>query len=68
MTKHRRRLLCIDRGPLEPWEERLFAEDRGEAFVKDALRRQYWFAYPGLVRIAAELEFGEEAVVYANPP
>jgi hypothetical protein len=63
MTKHRRRLLQIDRDRLAPWEVRHFSESFGADFVKDAVRRQYWFAYPALVRTAAELEFGEEAAV-----
>ena len=66
MTKHRKMLLSIDRDRLAPWEERHFAEDFGKVFVKDAVRRQYWFAYPGLVRTAAELEFGEEASIYVQ--
>ncbi|WP_338846311.1 hypothetical protein V8J88_21445 [Massilia sp. W12] len=64
MKKHKRTLLKIDRDRLAPWEIRHFSESFGESFVKDAVRRQYWFAYPGLVRNAAELEFGEEASVY----
>lgn len=68
MTKHRRRLLAIDRDRLAPWEVRYFSESFGEAFVKDATRRQYWFAYPALVRSAAELEFGDEAVIYESAP
>ncbi len=68
MTKHRKALLRIDRDRLAPWEERHFAEDFGVAFVKDAVRRQYWFAYPGLVRTAAELEFGEEAAICGEQP
>lgn len=63
MTKHRKALLRMDRDRLAPWEERHFSENFGEAFVKDAVRRQYWFAYPALVRTAAELEFGEEAAI-----
>ena len=63
MTKHRRKLLSIDRSPLSPWEVRHASESFGELFVKDAIRRQYWFAYPALVRTAAELEFGELATV-----
>jgi hypothetical protein len=64
MTRHRRELLRRDRDRLPLWEERLFAESFGADFVKDAVRRQYWFAYPALVRTAAELEFGEEASVH----
>jgi hypothetical protein len=64
MTKHRKHLLRIDRDNLRPWEQRHFAESFGTEFVQDAVRRQYWFAFPALVRIAAELEFGDEASVY----
>jgi hypothetical protein len=63
MTHHRRELLRIDRDRLQPWEEKHFAESFGTDFVKEAVRRQYWFAYPALVRTAAELEFGEEAAI-----
>ena len=66
MKKHRRQLLGIDQDRLEPWEIQHYAESFGKEFVSDALRRQYWFAYPALVRIAAQLEFGEEAAVYEN--
>lgn len=64
MTKHRRKLLSIDRDHLAPWEVRHFCEP----FVKDAIRRQYWFAFPALVRTAAELEFGEEAEIFETAP
>lgn len=64
MKRHRRKLLNIDRDRLRAWEIKHLSESFGEAFVKDAVRRQYWFAYPALVRTAAELQFGETAVVY----
>jgi hypothetical protein len=64
MKRHRRRLLAIDRDCLAPWEIQHYSECFGKEFVSDALRRQYWFAYPALVRTAAELEFGKEAAVY----
>lgn len=35
-------------------------ESFGETFVKDAMRRQYWFALPGLVRVAIEIRYGEQ--------
>ena len=66
MIKHRKELLRIDRDRLSPAEERQYAEWWGATFVKEAVRRQYWFAYPGLVRIAAELEFGEGAAITAT--
>jgi hypothetical protein len=39
----------------------MFVEEYGEGFIRDAERKQYWFAYPALVRTAAEMEFGEAA-------
>jgi hypothetical protein len=67
MKKNRRRLLEIDRDRLEHWEIRYFSESFGKEFVADATRRQYWFAYPALVRTAAELEFGKEAAIHEDP-
>ena len=68
MTKHRRAMLALDRSRLSPRAIRECSEWYGEAFVKDAVRRQYFFAYPALVRTAAEMEFGEEAAVYETTP
>jgi hypothetical protein len=62
MKRHRRQLLRIDRLPVEPAEKELYAKEFG-ADVKDMERRQYWYAYPALVRKAAALEWGEEAEV-----
>jgi hypothetical protein len=64
MTRHRRDLLRLDRSRLSVWERQNAIAEYGRAFVADAIRRQYWFAYPALVRTAAELEFGEAAAVY----
>lgn len=58
MTKHRKQLLAIDRDRFAEWEIRAHSESFGEEYVKDRVRRQYWFAYPGLVRIACEMEYG----------
>ncbi|GAB3787884.1 hypothetical protein [Dyella agri] len=64
MTRHRRALLRLDRSRLSKGELRNAIAEYGESFVTDALRRQYWFAYPALVRTAAEFQFGEVAVIY----
>lgn len=61
MARHRRALLVDDRHRLTQREQRLYAEMFGSDFVQDAVRRQYWFAYPALVRNALELEFSEAA-------
>jgi hypothetical protein len=62
MTHHRRALLNVDRAPLSRFERKLAIKDHGADFVSDATRRHYWFAYPGLVRTAIEMHFGENAV------
>lgn len=61
MARHRRALLAEDRSRLTQREQHLYAEIFGSAFVRDAVRRQYWFAYPALVRNALEREYGEAA-------
>jgi hypothetical protein len=66
MTHHRRTLLNLDRAPLSEFERQLAINDYGLDFVSDATRRQYWFAYPGLVRTAIELHFGEDAVAITS--
>ena len=40
----------------------------GREHVRDAIRRQYWWAYPALVRTAMEMEFGEAAEVQEDGP
>jgi hypothetical protein len=67
MIKHRLQLLKTERGKISPKEQRELSEWLGAEAIADKLRRQYWFAYQGLVRSAAELEFGEEASVYEEP-
>jgi hypothetical protein len=68
MLKHRLALLQVDRDRLAPWEQRNYSEMFGAAFVADAVRRQYWFAFPALVRTAMEMEFGEDAATPSVAP
>lgn len=63
LKRHRKTLLQIDRQRLTPWEIRFFGEEFGQHFIKDAVRRQYFYALPALARTAMELEFGEAASV-----
>jgi len=63
MTHYRKRLMRIDNEPLDAWHERYYRSELGDQFVSDAVRRQYWFAYPALIRIALELKFGDEAII-----
>jgi hypothetical protein len=60
MTRHRRALLQLDRCRLSVGERKSAVDEYGYAFVADAERRQYWFAFPALVRTAVEFQFGED--------
>jgi hypothetical protein len=66
LQKHREQVLAIDREPLDDEHIRWYSEDLGEEFVHHAMEHGYWFAYPGLLRIALELEFGEAYQAYAK--
>ncbi|MBW8811188.1 MAG: hypothetical protein JF591_20755 [Lysobacter sp.] len=65
MCKHRRELLINDKARLPAAMVRYYRDEYGADYMKDRVRRRYWLSYPGLVRDAAELAFGEAAVVYA---
>lgn len=66
LQKHRKRILEIDRSPMDQVHQRMYAKEMGAAKFNDFVRRQYWFAYPGLLRLALELEFGEAYESFAN--
>jgi hypothetical protein len=66
MLKHRRTLIEADREPLTPQMERLMRNEDGDANVADRLRRQYWFSWEALTRLALELEFGERYRTFAD--
>jgi hypothetical protein len=61
MARHRRALRIEDCSRLTRREQRHYAEMFGSDFVRDAVRRHYWFAYPALIRNALAREFGEAA-------
>ena len=65
MKRHRRQLLIIDNSPMDAWHLEYYAREFG-VDTRDSERRHYWFAYPALVRTAAELEWGEAAVVWGS--
>ncbi|NHZ62895.1 hypothetical protein [Massilia genomosp. 1] len=66
LRRHRKRILAIDRSPMDQWHQKMYREEMGAAVFEDFQRRQFWFAYPGLLRLALELEFGERYEVFAN--
>jgi len=66
IKKHIKRLLEIDAEPLDEKHIRWYSGEYGKEDVEEKIRNQYWFAYPGLLRIALELEFGEEYERYSD--
>ena len=68
LNKHRKRILKIDRSPMDQVHQRMYAKEMGIEKFNDFLRRQYWFAYPGLLHLALELEFGDAYEAFANAP
>jgi hypothetical protein len=66
MLKHRRALLEADREPLTAQMERMYRSELGDADVSDCLRRQYWFSWEALTRLALEYEFGERYRTFAD--
>ncbi len=60
LKKYRRKLLEIDKQPLDLCHQKIYREMMGEEVYNDAIRRQYWFCYPALIRTAMEIEFGQQ--------
>lgn len=66
LKKHRRKLLEVEAEPLNKINQRIYRADMGDKEYLDRVRRQYWFCYPGLVRTAMEIEFGESYKKFAR--
>lgn len=66
LKKHRRQLLDIDKEPLDKCHQNLYREDLGDEEYLDAIRRQYWFCYPALIRTALKIEFGDVYYLFAS--
>lgn len=63
MKRHRRTLLKDEKIRMSR-AETLWLTHEADSAGLDAFAGKSWYAVPGLVRQAMELEFGEEAVVY----
>lgn len=66
LKRHRQTLLDIDKTPLDAKHQKLYREDLGDDVYYDLIRRQCWFCYPALVRLALELEFGDRYETFAE--
>lgn len=66
MTRHKKRLLEIDSEPLDEQHLKWYREDNSIEHLEQKIKNGYWFAFPGLIRIGLELEFGDAYQLYAN--
>ena len=66
MLRHRRALLAADQEHLTPQLERIYRGEWGEKVVSDRLRRQFWWTWEGLTRLAFGFEFGETYEKYVQ--
>ena len=66
LHKRAEEVMEIDRSPMNESDIRMHSEDSGEEFVANRLREGFWFSYPGLLRVALELEYGKSYEEYAS--
>ena len=66
LKRNRRWLLIVDQEPLDQIHRQIYREDLGDEKFSDAIRRQYWFCYPALIRNALKRECGESYEKYSN--
>jgi anti-sigma factor RsiW len=66
LLRHRRALIEADREPLDDVNQRMFRSEMGAARFLDLIRRQRWFSWEALTRLALEFEFGDEYRRFVN--
>ncbi|WP_264510480.1 hypothetical protein [Flavobacterium sp. N1719] len=66
IVKHRETLMEIDADELDEFHVKWYIEEYGEEFVNNRVKNKFWFSYSALLRIALELEFGNEYVEYSK--
>ncbi len=66
LAKHKAEVLEVDSEDLDDYHIEWYNEEYGKDYVDDRVNKKFWFAYPGLLRISLELEFGEKYITYAN--
>ncbi len=66
IVKHRETLMEIDAEELDDDHVKFYTEMCGEEYVKERIKNKFWFSYTALLRIALELEFGEDYTKFAN--
>jgi hypothetical protein len=59
LSKWFTKIMEIDASRMSARDIALYKESLGSDFVAKRVKAGYWFAYPGLLRLALQLEFGE---------
>lgn len=63
---HREEALAADREPLDDFHIQTYSKEYGKGYVEERVEKQFWFAYPALLRIILELEFGDSYKAYSD--
>ena len=58
MLRHRRKIIAADRGPFDPRSATAMRSELGDSAFADYVRRQRFWTWEGLTRLALECEFG----------
>ncbi|OJJ19910.1 hypothetical protein BKI52_15635 [marine bacterium AO1-C] len=66
MIKHKETILEIDREPPDEQHIEWYRQDNTIIDLEHKLALGYWFAFPGLIRLGLELEFGEKYQKFAE--
>ena len=66
VVKHREEVLDIDAEELDEFLIKHYTEEYGIDYVEERIKNKYWFAYPALLRLILELEFGEKYIKYSE--
>lgn len=66
LRKRAHEVMEIDRSPMCEADVLMHSEALGSEYVASRLREGFWFAFPALLRIALELEFGNSYKEYAQ--
>ena len=66
IIKHKESLMLIDAEPVDPFLVNYFKQEYGYEEIQIRINNKFWYAYPALLRILLQLEFGDEYVKFAN--
>ena len=62
LKKHLKQVLEIDSKPFSgQYDELFYRKEYGDQAVDEAIAGGFWYAFPALLRLALELEFGQQS-------